>query len=61
MEFDYPFRAFGMHEFYEQWKRICDLSIDGRREWVSLLRAYLREKYGDKERWKEEMLKIYNS
>jgi len=61
MEFDYPFRAFGMHEFYEQWKRICDLSTDGRREWVSLLRAYLREKYGDKERWKEEMLKIYNS
>ena len=60
MDIDYPYRAFGMHEFYNEWKRICNLSIDGRREWVFMLREYFK-KYDDKERWVKQLLEIYNS
>ena len=59
-EFDYPFRAFGMHEFYEQWKRMCNLSIEGRTQWLSMLR-YIFKKFDDKERWTKDLLEIYNS
>jgi hypothetical protein len=60
MEIDYPFRAFGMHEFYNEWKRMCDLSIEARRDWVFLLREYFK-KHDDKERWVTQLLEIYNS
>jgi hypothetical protein len=60
MEIDYPFRAFGMHEFYHEWKRMCDLSIEARRDWVFLLREYFK-KHDDKERWVTQLLEIYNS
>ena len=59
-EIDYPFRAFGMHEFYEQWKRICELSASGRNDWIEILK-YMFKKYDDKERWKKDLLEIYNS
>jgi hypothetical protein len=58
-DIDYPFRAFGMHEFYHEWKRVCELSVEARREWVFLLREYFK-KYDDKKRWTEQLLEIYN-
>jgi len=58
-DIDYPYRAFGMHEFYHEWKRVCELSVEARREWVFLLREYFK-KYDDKKRWTEQLLEIYN-
>tara|TARA_B110001454_G_scaffold219068_1_gene249736 strand:+ start:3144 stop:4214 length:1071 start_codon:yes stop_codon:yes gene_type:complete len=61
MDFDYPYRAFGMHEFYSEWQRVCDVSISARREWVFMLREYLKQKFGDKDKWAKQLLEIYNS
>jgi len=59
-DYDYPFRASSPEEFREQYEKICKLSLDDRRDYVFPLREYLKENYGDKEVWKEKMLRIYN-
>ena len=58
--YDYPFRAASPEEFREQYKKICELSVDGRRDYVFPLREYLNKTYGDKDVWREKMLRIYN-
>ena len=59
-DYDYPFRAASPEEFREQYKKICELSVDGRRDYVFPLREYLNKTYGDKDVWREKMLRIYN-
>jgi hypothetical protein len=37
------------------------MGLDERRDILFPLREYLDEKFGNKERWVEQMLRIYNS
>ncbi len=60
-EYEYPFRAFTKEEFHQQYKNICDLTLNEKRDYVFPLREYLDKKYGDKQRWVDSLLRIYNS
>jgi hypothetical protein len=59
-EYEYPFRASNPVEFREQYKKLCEVSLDGRRNLLWPLREYLTEKFDNKEEWTEKMLKLYN-
>ena len=59
-EYDYPFRASNPVEFHEQYRKLCEVSLDGRRNLLWPLREYLTEKFDNKEEWTEKMLKLYN-
>ncbi len=59
-EYDYEFRASNPTEFKEQYKKLCEVSLDGRRNILNPLREYLTEKFDNKEEWVEKMLKLYN-
>ncbi len=59
-EYDYKFRASNPTEFKEQYKKLCEVSLDGRRNILNPLREYLTEKFDNKEEWVEKMLKLYN-
>ena len=60
-QYDYPFRASTPEEFKEQYEKICNLSIQQRRDILFPLRDYLKQKYGDKEVWRENLLNLYNN
>lgn len=60
-EYDYPFRASNPVEFHEQYKKLCDVSLDERRNLLYPLREYLTNKFDNKEEWVEKMLRIYNN
>jgi len=59
-KYDYPFRASSPEEFKKQYEKICKLSLEERRGYLFPLREYLNKNYGDKEAWKEKMLRMYN-
>ena len=59
-KYDYPLRASSVKEFRSQYERICKMGLDERRDILFPLREYLNEKYGNKEEWVENMLRIYN-
>ena len=59
-EYEYPFRASNPVEFREQYKKLCEVSLDGRRNLLWPLREYLTNKFDNKEEWTEKMLKLYN-
>jgi hypothetical protein len=60
-EYEYPLRASNSADFKSQYERICRMGLDERRDILFPLREYLDEKFGNKERWVEQMLRIYNS
>ena len=60
-QYDYPFRASTPEQFKEQYEKICNLSIQQRRDVLFPLRDYLKQEYGDKEVWREKLLEIYNN
>lgn len=60
-EYDYPFRASNPVEFHEQYKKLCEVSLDERRNLLYPLREYLTKKFDNKEEWVEKMLKLYNT
>ena len=59
-EYKYPFRASNPVEFHEQYKKLCEVSLDERRNLLYPLREYLTNKFDNKEEWIEKMLKLYN-
>jgi len=59
-EYDYPFRASNPVEFHEQYRKLCEVSLDERRNLVYPLREYLAKRFDNKEEWVEKMLKLYN-
>jgi len=60
MEYDYPFRASNPVEFHEQYKKLCEVSLDERRNLLYPLREYLTNRFDNKEEWVEKMIKLYN-
>ena len=60
-EYEYPFRASNPVEFHEQYRKLCEVSLDERRNLLWPLREYLTEKFDNKEEWIEKMLKLYNT
>ena len=48
-EYDYPFRASNPVEFHEQYRKLCEVSLDERRNLLYPLREYLSEKFDNKE------------
>ncbi len=58
--YDYPFRASTPKEFHEQYDKICKMGLDERRDYVFPFREYLDEQFGDKQRWIDNMLRIFN-
>ena len=58
--YDYPFRASTPKEFHEQYDKICKMGLDERRDYVFPFREYLNEQFGDKQRWIDNMLRIFN-
>jgi hypothetical protein len=58
-EYDYPFRASSKQEFHEQYKNICDLTLQERRDYLFPLREHLKQ-WDNKEQWRDRLLEIYN-
>ena len=59
-EYKYPFRASNPVEFHEQYRKLCEVSLDERRNLLYPLREYLTEKFDNKEEWVEKMVKLYS-
>jgi len=59
-EYDYPFRASNPVEFHEQYRKLCEVSLDERRNLLYPLREYLTNRFDNKEEWVEKMIKLYN-
>jgi hypothetical protein len=59
-EYKYPFRAGNKEEFHQQYKKLCEVSLDERRNLLYPLREYLTNKFDNKEEWAEKLLKLYN-
>ena len=60
-KYDYPLRASSIKEFHEQYDRVCKMGLEERRDILFPLREYLNDKYGDKQRWVDSLLRIYNT
>ena len=60
-QYKYPLRASNPKDFKLQYERICKMGLDERRDILFPLREYLTEHFGNKQRWVEQMLRIYNS
>ena len=59
-KYDYPLRASSVKEFHQIYERICRMGLEERRDLLFPLREYLTEHYGNKQRWVDQMLRIYN-
>ena len=58
-EYEYPFRASNREEFNECYSEIKTLK--DRREFLILLREYLKERFDRKEEWTEKYLEVFNA
>ena len=58
-KYDYPFRASSKEEFQEQYKNICELTLQEKRDYLFPLRDYLKQ-WDNKEEWRDRLLEIYN-
>jgi len=58
-KYDYPFRASTPKEFKEQYEKICNLSLQEKRDILFPLREHLRQ-WDNKEQWRDKLLEIYN-
>ena len=60
-ELEYPYRASTKSEFDDIYKKIISTSYDERKKWFDIIKNYMIENFGDKQRWIQSLLKIYNN
>jgi len=58
-DYNYPFRASTPKEFKEQYDKICNLSLQEKRDILFPLREHLKQ-WDNKEQWRDKLLEIYN-
>lgn len=59
-DFKYPYRASSKIEFDNTYNKICNTPYDERNKHFQELKTYLQSNFGSREKWVNELLRIYN-